>query len=77
MVEVMMWLSQLEHKRHRDFLLALSLGLLTLGEDSCHIRRMFRQPIKKPTWQGAEASCQEPYESSLGNESSSSSQTFS
>lgn len=49
MVELMAWMSKLEHKRHGDFLLALSLGLVTLGEDRCHIRRTLRQPIKKPT----------------------------
>ena len=42
---------EIGHKRHCDFSvsLCLSLGSLTLGEASCHVKRTLRQIMERPT----------------------------
>lgn len=37
-----------------------SLGPLPMGEVRCYFMRKFKQPVKRPTWRGNEASCQQP-----------------
>ena len=50
------WLVRSGHKKHRRPCLVFSLGLLTLGEVSCHMGRT----LELPMWRGSKASCQHP-----------------
>ena len=53
------WFLRLDHKRHQVFLLAIFLGLFTLGETRYHV---MSSPTERPAWWGTEASCQQPCE---------------
>lgn len=44
------WLMGLGHKTHCNFLLALVLGSLVLGEVNCQFLKTLKQPMEEFTW---------------------------